>query len=279
MTIRSARRRAGGRSAFAAGFAVALLALSAVAAPRAEAGWVAVEKNGSTTLFSGGLMKMTYPGGNAVMLSAATSELTVIDSANHAYAVGSTDEYCSTASKLMDEMLASVPADQRPMMEKMLGRDQSGKTHKVVVTESGAEKILGFETTKYTVSVDGAPYQDVWVTSDAKLRHDTAALGKISGQLTACLKSMGKGSAPEGSVAYAALMEKGLPLRILSYGPSGQSEPLLEVTSLSARDIAADEFKVPAGYEKKPLAEMIRAQMGPPSGGAHAHAGGSGSPQ
>jgi hypothetical protein len=54
---------------------------------------------------------------------------------------------------------------------------------------------------------------------------------------------------------------KHLPLRVVSYAPTGSEEGRLEVTKLEKKPVADSVFELPAGYETVDLAAMIGSMM------------------
>lgn len=164
------------------------------------------------------------------------------------YSVMTFDELEQMGKKMNAQMaelqkkLKDMPAEQRQMMEKMLGSGAPGAGEpKVEVIKTGEKKnISGYACTRYTVKQDGKEVVSLWVTSDVKayvsMKQDMAEQAKRMAAMT-----------PGGLKGLAEAMQKvdGFPI-VTEMGTMVKST----VTKIEMKTVAASEFEVPAGYTK-----------------------------
>ena len=141
------------------------------------------------------------------------------------------------------EKLASLPPEQRKMVEKMMGDRMAamgGKDSKIDVTRSGESKaISGYACTKYVVTQDGKEFMTMWTTKDVKefasMRKDFEA---FSQRMASMNPMMGKG--------YMEAFRKleGFPIETDMMGMTQV------VTKIEKRTTPSSEFEVPSGYTK-----------------------------
>ena len=238
-----------------------------------HAGWVEVNSDGEKNMFSGGLFKNFTQGEDGwSLMDMNNGTLTIVSNKRKTYTTGTMKEFCATMSGVQNQMMAGMEQamqgmtpEQRKMMEQMTGRGAKRPNPKVSIAKAGSGGVIaGFKTTKYTVSVDGRPSKEVWLTSHAALMKDLKPyLSKIlkMSDMSSCgmegAGMMGGEFNVENSDEYNKLMHKGYPLRekdILM----GQ---VREVTSMKRKSIPASEFAVPKGYKKMSFSEMMQHEM------------------
>jgi hypothetical protein len=175
---------------------------------------------------------------------------------------------CDELSKMMDAMTEAMPPEQRAAMEKMMSEKASTQKAPVVTVSrvGSGGKVAGQDTDKYSVTVDGKPYKEVWLAVDSPIMEEARVFTKsamdLSKQVEGC-KQIGPLSAtlvamPESSKEYMTLMEKGWRLKEVDMR-NGNVQ--YEVESLTKKSIPASDFQIPAGYEKLDMMEMF-GQMG-----------------
>jgi Domain of unknown function (DUF4412) len=129
-------------------------------------------------------------------------------------------------------------------------------------------KIAGLEARRYRVTVDGEPYEDHWLTTDASLMRELAydRLNQAMARFEACVRQGQTPAAQEVDVEstkeYRQLGGQGFPLKVVSYEsgePDGQ--PKEQVASIERQDVPEAEFAPPVGYRKASLAEITVAGM------------------
>lgn len=240
---------------------------------KALAGWVEVNRQaGTTTYISDGMVKqmVDVEGSPWTLFDADRGIITVVDPRGSNYMEIDPEKICDELSKMMNAMTEAMPPEQRAAMEQMMSEKASTQKVPVVAVSrvgNGGE-IAGQNTDKYSVTVDGKPYKEVWLAVDSPIMEDARVFTKsamdLNKQVEGC-KQIGALSAtlvamPESSKEYMALMEKGWRLKEVDMR-SGSVQ--YEVESLTKKDIPASDFKVPANYEKLDMMEMIgRMGMG-----------------
>ena len=249
------------------GFVAVLI--TALALP-AYAGWVEVDIHGNTTYISDGRIKNVPEEAGAMwtIFDANKGTITMVNPAKRSYTVIATAKYCDEMSSiiggLMEEHMKGMTPEQRAMMEQMTGRNRATKAPKVSVARKGSGgKIAGYDTVKYSVTVDGKPYKDVGVATDASIMKDMRKFMqkaiKMGAEMDDCMQGpLGMGSNPENSKEYLSLMEKGWTMREARKDGIGVET---EVKSLVKKSIPASEFRVPSGYSKVDMRQAMEGMM------------------
>lgn len=145
----------------------------------------------------------------------------------------------------MQKQLATMPEEQRKMVEKMMGEKMPGmgarKDARVDVKSAGDKKtISGFPCTKFVITQDGKEMMTLWVTKDVSgfdaLRKDWEEFSK---RMMAMNPMAGKG------LGEAFKKIDGFPIQT----DMGQAMTST-VTKIEKKTAPASEFEVPAGYKK-----------------------------
>jgi hypothetical protein len=225
------------------------------------AGWVLTESNGNVTHISEGMMKSAYETGS-VILKGKDGILIMINDQNKKYAESTIEDFCETAGSIFEEVMQNVPPEQREMMKQMMGGKNTGSAPDVVVEKQGSgDKIAGFATDKYRVTVDGELYEDVWVATDEDLLKDFKPLTRMIADFMGCslsIAAMG-GTPPEATEEYLKLVEAGVMLKVESYD-SDAPGTATDVTALVKTDVPDSTFETPAGYQKVEFMELMGTQ-------------------
>lgn len=228
---------------------------------------------------SKGVFKHSTPGDPTwTLIDINNGTMTIVDTARKTYTTGTMKEFCGTMAGVqkqmmagMEQAMASMTPGQRQMMEQMMGKGAQRPDPKVSIRKGArGDVIAGFKTTRYTVSVDGRPRKEVWLTSDSDLMQDLKPyLDRVleMSDMSSCgMKEggmMGGEFNVESSDAYKKLMHQGYPLREkdIPGGPGRMTARLREVTSLKRQSIPDSEFALPKGYKKMSFSEMMRQEM------------------
>lgn len=221
------------------------------------AGIVMTEKDGSKTYISNGKLKEISTEDGMIMDS-RTGYFIYFSPNKKVYTRGKISDFCESMSKLMDQMMASMP----PEYKKMMGVGQDKKTPKVeIISEGDGGTIAGCKTEKYKVMVNGEPYEILWLTTDVSLTNEFKSLVGMLSEFQKCSKIMNIGTPPvELSSDYIKLMEKGLTLKSIEY-EEGTENITTNTVSLEKKDIPDSEFQVPSGYKEMSFTEFFASQM------------------
>jgi len=238
------------------------LLLTALTLP-SYAGWVEVDKTSGTMYISGGMIKVVPEGKDNVwtVMDLNKGLVSIINPKARSYTVFAPDKFCSDVKSMMGNMMKGMTPEQRAMMEQMMGRSAQKKAPpKVKVVKMGpGGKIKGYNTVKYGVTVNGTPYKNVWLATNAPIMKDVRKYVKKATEMSAKMESCsqvgpGSGPAPEMSDEYTALAEKGWPMKELNLRTRKMEK---EVISLNKKNIPASAFRVPTGYKKVEMREMM----------------------
>ena len=233
----------------------------------AYAGWVEVDKHSGTTYISGGLIKNVPEDGNEMwtIMDVNKGIITMVNPGERSYTVVEPEKFCAQMSSMMGDMMEGIPPEQRAMMEQMMGRGGPKRTPKVAVAKKGnGGRIAGLSTVKYSVTVDGRPYKDIWLATSAPIMNDVRSFIEkaedFSTKMESCTRmgSGPQGPDPEAAKEYKDLAEKGWTMKELNR-ESGEVET--EVIRLEKKSIPASEFRVPSGYRKVEMKEMMGGMM------------------
>ena len=205
-----------------------------VVAIQLQAGWV-IEQN--TTLPDGKKSnqvlyiqnnKMAMTGDQQVIFNMETQEITVIMPDQGTY------------MKFPPEMMESMGK----MLPEWKGKVEIKKT-------SDTEPILGHETTKYQVMVDGALTQELWMAKDLNIGEDLD-MEKFTHMSSAQMRRSTYQSSPE----YQELMKMGYPLKQVQY--QGDKKITMQVTKIEKEDIPESRFEVPTGLKQMDMQKMMQ---------------------
>ncbi|MFQ5481010.1 MAG: DUF4412 domain-containing protein [Thermodesulfobacteriota bacterium] len=230
----------------------------------AHAGWVEKDRHSGTMYISErGLVKNVPPGKSMMwsIMDLQDGTVTMVNTRTRTYTIIYPEKFCSQVSSMMNNMMEGMPPEQRAMMAEMMGGKSKKPAPRVTVSKKGSGgKMQGYSTIKYSVTVNGRAYKDVWLAVDAPIMRDVRKFISKSTEMSAQMEScsdMGPGAegpAPETSKEYAALAKKGWPMKAVNL-KNGKVEK--EVLSLEKKSIPSSEFHVPTGYRKVEMREMM----------------------
>lgn len=236
-----------------------------------QAGVVLVDSQGSETFISEGKLKEVASEEEQVMIFDVNRSLvTMVDDAQKAYAQGTVDQFCSELSGVFGAAMEGMSDEEKAMMQQFMaggGRQQPTAPPRVEVTkEGGGGTVAGLNTIKYRVTVNGAPYEDIWLTDDSTIMKEFDSTEKLAGmitKMTGCVEQgmgMGPSSTPEGTPQYQELFRKGFPVKIISYEGGSPTEDT-NIIRVEKRSLPDEEFLPPKGYRKLSLSELMQSQM------------------
>jgi len=241
-----------------------IILLTAFTLP-ARAGWLEVARDSGTMSISGPLIKVV-PGDNSgiwTIMDMNKGIVTMVDEGKRTYTLIDPEKFCATVTTMMGDMMAGMTPQQRAMMKQMMGGGAAPKHTPVVkvMNMGSGGKVAGYNTTKYNVIVDGRPYKDVWLATNAPIMHDMKNFidksSKMSAKMENCSKmapGMNRGPSPEVGKEYAKLDKKGWPMKELDRRTHKVTK---EVQRLERKTFPASTFRVPAGYKKVEMRKLM----------------------
>jgi hypothetical protein len=137
----------------------------------------------------------------------------------------------------LQEQMKDMPAEQRKMMEKMLGANAPGKTETAYdVVRTGEKKVIsGYACIRYSMKQNEKEIASLWVTQEltgfAAMRQDMIE------QVRRMSVLKGLGEAMKKVDGFPIEMDMAQGVKTL-------------VTKVEHRSIAASEFEIPQGYTK-----------------------------
>ena len=233
-------------------------------------GWVMQESNNSVTYIGDGWLKslpddmdeipmtsMYNPGSNLIIM---------INENDMTYAKGSADDYCNAMKTMMNEMNSQMPEEQKKMMADMIAQEKAKPAPKVTVEKSNGGSIAGYNTTKYSIKVDGELFEEKWISDDASLNELIRLMNKtmdMTMNIVGCSvpDEVFLKNSPEFSETYKNIERAGIELKSVSY-EYGSSESGTDVVSLQKENLSSDEFEVPEGYSEVNFGELIMSMSG-----------------
>ena len=253
----------------------ALVVYIVVFATSAYAGWEIVDTEGGFTLISGAYLKTVPAKDDTMIFDAGTKTITYVNRNQGKYATGKPEAYCDAMGKMQKESMEGITPEQKEAMEQYRKDLSKKKAVKVSAAGSGGS-VAGYRTIKYTVTLDGEKYEDLFVASDApffKEKHMDDFL-EMFHSFGVCMRSQMEQAGvnlviPAHTKEYQAVMKKGWFMKIISYDAvpyGGQPETQMEVTTVKKRSISRSELSPPKEFEKISMEEFMRLERG---GGMH----------
>ncbi|MFQ5428375.1 MAG: hypothetical protein ACE5EZ_05280 [Thermodesulfobacteriota bacterium] len=240
------------------------MALLATFIQPAHADWVEVDKfTGTMYISDKGLVKniATDKSGMWSIMDLNDGSITMVDPRKKTYTIIFPEKFCSQVTTMMDNMMSEMTAEDRAMMEQMMGAGGKRPSPRVRVTKKGSGGVVaGNKTDRYIVTVNGKPFKDVYLAPNASIMKDVRKFITKSTEMSAQMEScsqMGPGvhtTAPEMSKEYLGLAQKGWTMKEVNTD-SGKVEK--EVLSLKKKSIPSSEFRVPTGYKKVEMRRLM----------------------
>ena len=231
--------------------------------------WVITEANNNTTYIGKEWFKSIAndeDGMSSSIYNLSEDIMILIDDNQEIYTKGSSVDFCNAMRSFRDDMNKNIPASQQKMMQDMIKAEKAKPVPEITVSKSNGEKIAGYQTTKYSIFINGGLYEEMWITNDSTLSNIMKAYRKILKELSkitecsvpdeAFLKS-----SPEFAKEYKEVEMAGIILKSINYDDY-ESNMQIEVVSLTKEDIPASEFEPPEGYKLVSFKELLMSKSG-----------------
>ncbi len=236
-------------------------------------GWVITEV--STDAFGNRNMQTTFIQGNMIrhetissiaIVNLENKEITIIFSQYRVYWTGTINELKRSTveayDKQMEEMMAGLPNHVRSELDSLYADirvQMLDTTFKVsnadiqVINSNQEEEILGYNCTKFNITVDDMLSESVWHTRDVKPYNDLNIKNMIS-----FMKQMNSFSGENISQTseYIDLLTEGLLLKSVEYANDSIVQKV-EVTNVREVGIPVDFFRPPPGYSKASFSDIL----------------------
>ena len=231
--------------------------------------WVITEANNNATYIGQEWLKSIENDEEGISISIynlSEDIMILIDDNQEIYAKGSSIDLCNAMNTFRDEMNKNMPASQQKMMQEMIKAEKAKPVLEITVSKSNGEKIAGYQTTKYSIFLNGGLYEEMWITNDSALSGIMNAYKKIIKyglKIAECylLDKAFLKSSPEFAKEYQEVEMAGITLKSISYDEY-DSNKQTEVISLTKEDIPASEFEAPEGYKLVSFKEYVMATSG-----------------
>jgi len=249
-------------------FLLAILLLFLVATS-AQAGWVIHEKEGGnqTVFYIQDNHMRTEAGGQIILMDLDKQEMFFLSPTRKLYWGGKVAEFKKFMEKTMGQMnqmlsqmkeaMKNMPPEQRKAMMEMMKQNMPAKQPppKVTVRDTGQTgKVAGYKVRKYEVVVNGKLREEQWVAPDVDVADDMDP-DKLT-EFVSALSMISPDDAYSASPKVMGLLKKGYPLKRKTF--TGTGTHVAVVTKAVEKSLDSDMFKVPKGYRKVKLQDLIR---------------------
>ncbi|UXX79619.1 DUF4412 domain-containing protein [Reichenbachiella carrageenanivorans] len=211
------------------------------------------------------LVKNSGADNSSIIFNSTTEVFTFVDNNKKEYyqfdkaTLQQLQEQIKMMAKMMKQFAANIPAEQKEKFDKILNPQTgdllsykaNGKNDKI-----GTWKTVGYDGMngeQKALQMNIASFDGLGVKSD-----DFAVMKKMMSYFKENLQEVVALLPTGGSMAQlnfddsSPVLKDGIPVKTISYeGGSPENENLVEV--LEKKSIAADQFKVPAGYKEKEI--------------------------
>ncbi len=221
---------------------VLLMALHlAMLTSSALAGWEIIDSNGGRTFISDGWVKEAPEEGDGwTAMNFSRGMILIVNPESRVYAESSLDEFCSTMNTFLELMQDATAKSE--------GGEKSGSKPKVKVEKGGQETIGGLTSDQYKITVNGAFYEEIWLTRDSNLMKE---LGTPENRRKAI--ACASFDEVESSPVYVDILSGGWVMRSID----AEGEIDSDVTQVRKKEFSGSEFKAPEGYEKTSVGKAI----------------------
>ena len=123
--------------------------------------WVITEANNNATYIGQEWLKSIENDEEGISISIynlSEDIMILIDDNQEIYAKGSSIDLCNAMNSFRDEMNKNMPASQQKMMQEMIKAEKAKPALEITVSKSNGEKIAGYQTTKYSIFLNGGLY-------------------------------------------------------------------------------------------------------------------------
>lgn len=197
------------------------------------------------------------------------NELTFIMEQSKNYWQGNPREFResmhSAMKKMMDRMMEQVPDAQREMYKQMLGdmdemystpTDDEINSVNITIEDTGeTTDIAGYSSEKYLVKIDGKIVETAWISKGLDLSRDFDPR-KMQEMMVQIQPNVEDDALFEYTDEYLDLMDKGFLMK--SIDPENETTEVIKVVE---RNIPATELKLPDGYTKVTIDQLMQQQM------------------
>ena len=231
--------------------------------------WVMTDSDNSTTYIGENWLKSIEndEGRISTSLYSLSEDLMIlIEDDRGIYAKGSSEDFCNYMQSYRDDMNKNMPESQQKMMQDLIKAENAKPALEITVSKSNGEKIAGYQTTKYSIFMNGGLYEEMWITKASELNGILNAYRKIlkkSSNITECSvpdKAFLR-SSPEFSKEYKEVEMAGVTLKSVTYDEY-DSTIERDVVSIKKENVSAVIFDVPDGYKLVSFKEFVMATSG-----------------
>lgn len=220
----------------------------------------------------------TGEGRGRMIFRGEAREMIVVDDSDRSYMtldearLAALAEQMNAAMAQMEQMLASLPPEQRAMIERMQEQGMSGMPGmenmpsmtppaEVEVRATGrSETRAGYPTEEYEILEDGVVARRLWVAPWSEVEGAEEARDAMMGMvrffddfLAAMPRMPGQDGAMIRNPFRHMDMESGVPVVSQELSPEGQVERETTITSVERRVLESATFQPPEGYTRRSL--------------------------
>lgn len=197
---------------------------------------------GDTLVVSASILKSVPSSANEgwIAYDFVGDRVTLVDASNRRAVVGRFFDYCTAIHTLI---LGGVrpPAVPKPVV--------------AVAPEGDGGTIAGQSTLKYAVTVNGRPYQEVWVAVGVPSSLSLASVASV--KLATCSSQTGPEGAPEMDPSYQAMAGRGLIVETVSKA-GGQSDIRDQITGISSTELTPQDLAIPPSWPQIDFAQFLK---------------------
>jgi len=225
-------------------------------------GLVLTEVDGDQSIISEGRIKSlsSDPNEGQIIVDLKKGVITALNHQKKIVSIGTIDEYCTLAKKMIDCVLQTAEMAKAQGIEDMPSA-RSAQPIVVSVKKIGdGGLIAGCSTIKYEVYADGKLYEEAWISMDQKLTREIGDMEQLA-RFEECASQvigyqvMGYNTV-EATAEYQELIKSGWVLKSIDY-ECGDAKTVVEVNKIEEKKISDREFEVPAGYEIVPFSNSF----------------------
>ena len=231
--------------------------------------WVIREADNSATYIDKSWVKIIEyddEGVNTTIYNVSEDIMILINDNQGIYAKGSSIDFCNSFKSLRDDMNKNAPESHQKVMQDMIKAEKAKLAPEIKVSKSDGEKIIGYQTTKYSIFINDGLYEEMWITNDAALKSVIDANRKIlkkGFKIAECYvpDEVFLKSSIEFSKEYKELEMTGVTLKSINYDDY-QSNNITDVVSIAQENVSPVEFEVPEGYKLVSFKELLMSKSG-----------------
>jgi Domain of unknown function (DUF4412) len=214
-----------------------------------------IELSGSHMRTDAGKVSMLFDTQTGKMIVLMNDKRTYMDMEKVAQTVGA-------AMSTANAALASLPPEQRAMVERQLGNHGASVTPRAAVhmtPTAVSERVAGFGCQVYRSEVQGGFQQSTCLANagDAGISPgDQATLRSAFEQMKAMGERMSGGIVRS---PMADIPTDKFPVKITHLDDTGKAVQISQLKNVTTTPVDAGDFKIPAGYTEQSMADMGRS--------------------